>query len=296
MCSAAAVLRKVAAPDPRFAPFLLRALDIMRWQDDAIELTAYGGYATSGGSTTAVREILAALEWLGPMGSVAEATVTELARHASAWPARTRVQLTRTVTALRRERTAVDSLDCCSVPHGSVPNTRAAGVDLGGIELEDQNGRRLRFGEFFFGQPALLTFFYTRCDNPRKCSATIERVAKLQDSLRGARLFDRVRTASLTYDPAYDQPPLLRAYGASRGWQFDDNHRLLRTVEDFAAVGEALQLGVNFVSSVVNRHRLEALVFHPDGRIAEVIEQVTWATDDMLRRLSSLVGNGIRSR
>jgi protein SCO1/2 len=51
------------------------------------------------------------------------------------------------------------------------------------VELEDQDGARVKFGEFFTGKPSVVAFFYTRCDNPNKCSLTITKLGRLQRRL-----------------------------------------------------------------------------------------------------------------
>ena len=52
------------------------------------------------------------------------------------------------------------------------------------VEPEDQDGRRLTFGECFVGAPTVAVFFYTRCTNPNKCSLTIAKLAQLQAAIR----------------------------------------------------------------------------------------------------------------
>jgi protein SCO1/2 len=62
-----------------------------------------------------------------------------------------------------------------------------------------------------------VVFFYTRCDNPNKCSLTVTKLARLQKSIVEEQLEGLLRTAAITYDPAYDLPPRLKAYGDNRG-------------------------------------------------------------------------------
>lgn len=289
---AASVLRRMARPSTSYTLILQRALDTVRWHDDAMQLDTYGGYVADGASTTAVREVLAALEWLGPRAAGALITVQSLAGQAAQMPTRTRVQLTRTLTALtRQEESLPTAASCCEAPATAQAADRSElARSLAECLLQDQDGVVLRFGDFFSGKPALLTFFYTRCGNPRKCSATMERLAQLQRALRAAGVGDKVRTAAVTYDPAYDRPSLLAAYATARGWQFDADHRVLRTVGEFEPLQQALQLGVNFVSSVVNRHRLDVLLVDRYGTVVESCPQLTWQVPEMCQRLVELAG------
>src|SRR6185295_11809896 len=79
--------------------------------------------------------------------------------------------------------------------------------------FEDQDGATVTFKEFFQGQPSIVVFFYTRCDNPLKCSLTITKLARIQKLLEEHGLADRIRTAAITYDPAFDLPQRIRGYG-----------------------------------------------------------------------------------
>jgi hypothetical protein len=119
-------------------------------------------------------------------------------------------------------------------------------------------------------------FFYTRCDNPMKCSLTIAKLARVQALLEARGLAGRIRTAAFTYDPAFDLPDRLRIYGQDRGVRTDAGHRLFRAAEDNDALREHFGLGVGFVGSLVNRHRIELYVLDAEGRAAVSFEQLRW--------------------
>lgn len=126
----------------------------------------------------------------------------------------------------------------------------------------------MHFGEFFLGGPAIVTFFYTRCENAQRCSLTITKLARLQRAIAGAGLAERIRTAGITYDPGFDRPPELRAYGDARGARFGERHRLLRVPEGLGALQHFFDLGIGFAGPVVNRHRIELFLLDADARIA----------------------------
>src|SRR6185295_13118269 len=94
--------------------------------------------------------------------------------------------------------------------------------------LEDQDGQTLTFGEYFHGRPSIVVFFYTRCDNPLKCSLTITKLARIQKLLDAEGFADQINTAGISYDPGFDLPERLLNYGRHRGIRFTPQHRLLR--------------------------------------------------------------------
>jgi hypothetical protein len=66
VAAAARVLRSYAQPTEMLVPFVMRALDRIRYHDEPISFENYGEYATSSTGTSAVSELLATLAWLGP--------------------------------------------------------------------------------------------------------------------------------------------------------------------------------------------------------------------------------------
>ena len=63
---AASVLRRYAAPNAAFVPFVVRAISNIRYRDERVSLEKFGGFAIGSAGTSPVRELLATLTWLGP--------------------------------------------------------------------------------------------------------------------------------------------------------------------------------------------------------------------------------------
>ena len=135
-------------------------------------------------------------------------------------------------------------------------------------------------------------FFYTRCDNPNKCSLTITKLAALQRALQERGLHGRIRTAAITYDPAYDLPPRLRAYGENRGVVFGDSDRFLRTIAGLEALQEYFDLGVNFGQASVNRHRIELFILDHKATIAGRFTRLQWDLQEVLQHAYALAEPG----
>jgi protein SCO1/2 len=51
---------------------------------------------------------------------------------------------------------------------------------------------------------------------------------------------------------------------------------LLRSIDHNDALREHFELGVNFVESLVNRHRNEVYILDAKGRIAISLERIQW--------------------
>jgi protein SCO1/2 len=164
------------------------------------------------------------------------------------------------------------------------PDIRRSSGQIASITLQDHDGALIGFKDFFQGRPTVAVFFYTRCDNPMKCSLTVAKLARVQTILQTKGLADRIRTAAITYDPAFDLPERLRVYGQDRGVRMDAGHRMLRATEDHDVLCRHFELGVNFVESLVNRHRIEVYILDAKGRIAASFERVHWDEQQVVAR------------
>jgi protein SCO1/2 len=161
--------------------------------------------------------------------------------------------------------------------------------DVANTRLEDQDGTPLTYGTFFRGKPSIVVFFYTRCNNPNKCSLTITKLARLQEAIREMRLEEELKTAAITYDPQYDLPPRLKAYGENRGVIFGDDHRMLRAPFGFDDLREYFELGVNYTGTTVNRHRIELYILDSSGAIVATYSRLQWDISEVLGQVQSLL-------
>ena len=189
-------------------------------------------------------------------------------------------------TALEEIRRTLDLAagDCCGLQFP--PHRAARRVDLT-IAFEDQDGRPGRLASFLRGKLSVVAFFYTRCDNPQKCSLTVAQLAGLQSAVDAGALRGHVRIAAVTYDPQYDLPARMKAFGDVRGIRFTDDVRFLRT-SDIDALRASFDLGVNFIGSLVNRHRIELYVLDRRGRVAATFSRMQWDIDAVVAELTRL--------
>ena len=278
LVAAAARALRSSAPRAEFAPFIMQAIGNMRYRDDAVAFDSYGAYATSSDATTPIRELLdhpglagaARSRHRAPAGGASCGRQRRVEEAAAGYGSRGRGHRSR--PCQRRAGS-----DCCEWRSslGSVLRwpfgERADSGAVRAVEFEDHNGISITYGQFFTGQPSIVAFFYTRCDNPQKCSLTVAKLARVQRQLAERGIAGQVRTAAITYDPGFDLPSRLLAYGRGRQMLMDDGHRLLRATNGIEPLRRYFGLGVNFVESLVNRHRIEVYVLDAAGRISRVV-------------------------
>ncbi len=284
VAAAARALRSYPNPTAALAPFVMRALTNIRYRDEPVSFESYGEYAVASTGTSPVRELLATLAWLGPHARGVLHDLESLRGQAGGPSKKLRIDIDRSVEAIRSDLGGESGIEtCCTLPGGLsktffpwAPGFRRGCEPINSVVFEDQEGLSISFKDFFRGRPSIVVFFYTRCDNPLKCSLTITKLARVQKLLEARRLTDEIRTAAITYDPAFDLSERLRGYGQNRGVRLDAHHRMLRATDGINALRSHFKLGVNFIESLVNRHRIELFILDAEGRIAARFERIHW--------------------
>jgi cytochrome oxidase Cu insertion factor (SCO1/SenC/PrrC family) len=275
VAAAVRALRSSVAPlSEAAAAVLLRAAHQLANRDDIVVLPAKLG-ALEGESTSVMVEVLLTLAWLPSVGETAAESLRVLrSQSPPACSSTTMAELDRTLDALTGRVTK----PCCSGSRklSVTPTLRTLEAQLGDVKVEDQNSCCGDLGHFLGGVPALLAFFYTRCNNPEKCSLTITRLARVRQALERYGLGETANVFAVSYDPVYDTAERLRSYGAARGMVFSDRCRLLRTVGEFEYLRQALELRVGYGPAIVNSHAIELALLDGAGRAIRVMSGTGW--------------------
>ena len=295
VAGAAKALRGLDSPTSRIVPFLLKAVENIKYVDDALTFERYKPRWPIANHTTALTEIFRTFGWLGAHAKSTLPDLEALCEVRSGEFSQTiKAEIENAIDRIRSDGGAAQA--CC----GAVPvnpdlgihrprEEHRKGASITDIELEDQGGNALSYGTFFSDKPSIVVFFYTRCNNPNKCSLTITKLAKLQKAIVEERLERLLKTAAITYDPEYDLPRRLKTYGENRGVEFSENDRIFRTRTGFRELQEYFQLGVNFTGSTVNRHRIELFVLDSQGEIAVTFTRLQWDIQEVLEQAKALL-------
>lgn len=143
-------------------------------------------------------------------------------------------------------------------------------------------------------RPVLLAFFYTRCQNSRKCPMTVSRLAGLQRGLEAAGLGDRVRMLAITYEPQFDTPERLARYATNRGLALGPAARALRLdPERQQDLVEELRLEVAYNSGWVSGHGVELSLLDAGGRLVRRYQALSWQNQRVLEDVQRLLA-GVR--
>jgi cytochrome oxidase Cu insertion factor (SCO1/SenC/PrrC family) len=289
VAAAARAARGAETMPEHIALLLLYAIERIRQVDNVVRLDHAAISENGVKPTTALMELFRTLAKFGPQARIAlPALEAMLERHPPVFADDVRAYAEIAVAAISRPHQST-AQSCCADQIMPVPLLPSGTAEIEHVELQDQDGRVFRFRDFFAGRPSILTFFYTRCMNLNKCSLTVTKLARLQQHIRAAGLHGQINVAGVSYDPMFDLPPRLRAYGKNRGMSFDDQTRLMRTTGPFDTFHQRFDLGVGYGTTTVNQHRLDTVLLDNQCHPIASFARVQWREEDILGALKAVL-------
>jgi protein SCO1/2 len=140
-------------------------------------------------------------------------------------------------------------------------------------------------------RPVLITFFYTRCQNNRKCSMAVSRMAALQRQLGQAGLADRVRLLAITYEPQFDTPERIHRFATDRGFLLGPNALALQLDRRRnQRVVDEIEAPANYNAGWINTHGIELSLLDAHGRVVRKYQTLLWDNDQVVADLKRVLG------
>jgi len=181
--------------------------------------------------------------------------------------ARVRFELERTGSSLRILSVAsTGAVDVAAGASGVASAAAPAELDAApDFELIDQDGRRFALHDQA-GSAVLLDFIFTRCAGP--CPILTSRHVELQRRLP-RELQARMQFVSVSLDPEYDRPELLRSYARQRGINLGNWTLLTGEQAAVDAVLKAYGVGSVRLDDRNLEHLVATFLIDPEQRIAQ---------------------------
>jgi protein SCO1/2 len=202
------------------------------------------------------------------------------------------------------ERTRLENPIITQAIGGSAPATSNAaagltepeiGATIPDASLVNQDGKRINLRQYR-GHALVLTFIYTRCPLPDYCTlmsnnfAAIKRELDKSPELRAAG----THLLSITLDPAYDTPKVLRSYGAAHTENYESEkfeHWEFATGEPEEIRRVAAFFGLSYKQEgeqIV--HSLRTAVISPDGKLYKMFRGNEWKPSEVVDTLKEMQG------
>ena len=182
------------------------------------------------------------------------------------------------------------------LPEPSAETLAARMIEPGALvpdaEFTDQNGRPRRVSDWR-GQTIAVTFVYTRCPLPDFCPQMDRHFVAVQQALKDdPALAARVHLVSVSFDPDYDTPEVLRSHAKKLGvdptqWSYVTGSR--ESVDPFAAAfGVSIMRDDKPLQEIV--HNLRTPVIDREGRLSEVLGGNEWTPQELLAAIRKADG------
>jgi protein SCO1/2 len=165
------------------------------------------------------------------------------------------------------------------------------GTEVPDFPLINQDGRRIHLHQYR-GEALLLTFIYTRCPLPDYCPRMSRNFAAiLQAVVNDPALSPSTHLLSISIDPEFDKPAVLRAYGldvVGNPHPFDHWEFTSGTPDQIRKV--AGWFGLKYWTEggqIV--HALVTALIGPDGKVVKIYRGNDWQPADVLADLRALL-------
>lgn len=164
----------------------------------------------------------------------------------------------------------------------SADRSRMANLD---IAFKDHQGRDGVLRDVI-DRPVVVTFFYTRCQNMKKCSMAVTRLGALQRELADAGMDGKVRLLAISYEPQFDTPERIRRFASDRGLRVGDNALALQLdVKRHQQLVDELQAPANYNAGWINTHGVELSLLDAKGRVVRKYHTVLWDNEQVVADL-----------
>jgi protein SCO1 len=189
-----------------------------------------------------------------------------------------------------------ESADTAS-PAGGESTGAKPGDQVPDYRLVNQDGKAIRIHDYR-GKALVLTFIYTRCQQPDQCTLMSNNFAAVDQELqKQPELFGRTHLLSISFDPEYDTPKVLRSYGAAFTGKYSDEnfaHWEFASGTGDEVKGIAQFFGLRYYHDEQSGadqviHSLRTAVIGPDGKIVKVYRGNEWKPNEVLKEIQVLL-------
>jgi len=173
------------------------------------------------------------------------------------------------------------------------PHVLQLGEIIPDIPLVNQDGKTIRLSQFE-GAALLVTFIYTRCPLPTFCPRITSQFASIHDKLLAdPPILNKAHLVSISFDPEYDKPEVLKKYGLAymqnpdgfASWDFASP-----SPDDLKKLAYAFGLQYYPDGNQI-AHSVATFLISPEGALARIWPDNEWKTADVFQALTDETKN-----
>ena len=178
------------------------------------------------------------------------------------------------------------------------PNSRSGtagpkpGDEVPNYRLINQNGDAIRIHDYK-GKALLLTFIFTRCQDPNQCTLMSGNFANIhQELVKQPEVRNKTHLLSITFDPEYDTPKVLRSYGSAYTGKYADetfDHWEFASGTQDEVKSVAQYFGMSYHKDEAGKeqmvHTLATALIGPDSKLIKLYRGNEWTPEEVLADL-----------
>ena len=163
----------------------------------------------------------------------------------------------------------------------------AAGDQVPDFALLNQSGKTIHLDQFK-GRVVLMTFIYTRCTLADFCPRMSRNFAEIDKALAGdPALYAKTHLLSVSFDPTYDTPAVLRSYGGAYSGEYTKEKFLhwdfaAPPVKELDTMAEFFDVGIMPGENKSLTHSLSTVLIGKDGKVIAWFPTNDWQPAAML--------------
>ena len=180
-----------------------------------------------------------------------------------------------------------------------VPGEPKPGTEVPDFGLVNQDGKRIHLAQYR-GKALLLTFIYTRCPQPDQCTLMSNNFAAIDKALQTQPdAYDKTHLLTISFDPDYDTPKVLRSYGASHTERYSDEtfqHWEFATGSKDEVKGIGQFFGLRYYHDTESNdeqviHSMRTAIISADGKLFKLYRGNEWKPEEILGELKNLLSS-----
>ncbi len=171
-----------------------------------------------------------------------------------------------------------------------------AGDTVPDFRLLNQSDRTLHLSQFK-GKVLVATFVYTRCPLADYCPRMSRNFAEIDKALAAdPDLYAKTHLLSISFDPTYDTPKVLRSYGGAYTGRYTTenfNHWdfAAPSEKDLPAVTQFFNVGITPGDAKTLTHSLSTIIIGKDGKVAVWYPTNDWQPADLVAEIKKLAAS-----
>ncbi|MEO6909520.1 MAG: SCO family protein [Edaphobacter sp.] len=169
-------------------------------------------------------------------------------------------------------------------------NVPKAGEAVPDFKLLNQSNRTIHLSQFK-GKVLLVTFIYTRCPLADFCPRMSHNFAEVDRALAAdPALYKQSHLLSISFDPTYDTPKVLRSYGGAYTGQYTKEKFLhwdfaAPSEKELPALTQFFNVGVTPGDDKTLTHSLSTVLIGKDGKIIAWYPGNEWKPADIIAQV-----------